>query len=161
MALTQVTHAHVTEQERNNITTRETDTPIVNHKVSNVNLVTSDDILQPGYQQKVSNNIVEETIQGLDDCNGVSMSDQVESLDTILIWDSVNTRRDKMNMAKDVEIFRLWQQQTKRNFGFIPLSPLRGCYEAKHNKQVMCPLIAHNIVKNSGCFNFQKARICL
>ena len=55
--------------------------------------------------------------------------------------------------------FSLWRQQSCFDFGFIPLSTF---ILPNHNKQadpVHCPIKIHNLVKQSGVYNFWGCRI--
>ena len=142
-----------------NVVTENVGVIVKNGGVSSNNSVGG--MAQTNNQRKVSESSNELTVQMSEVDDGVSILDPNESVDTMLIWDSVNTKREKMNIARNLDVFKSWQQQTEGNFGFIPLSPLIGCHDVGCNSKVSCPLEAHNIVKNSGRFNFQKARIQL
>ena len=70
-----------------------------------------------------------------------------------------NSKRDKMKAADHIPAFQLWKSQVSASFGFIPLSPLVGKKDWEANKYIKCPLLAHEKVKASGKYNFQKAKI--
>ena len=55
--------------------------------------------------------------------------------------------------------FSLWRQQSRFDFGFIPLSTFILGDQCKQAEPIHCPIKIHNLVKQSGVYNFLGCRI--
>ena len=55
--------------------------------------------------------------------------------------------------------FSLWRQQSRFDFGFIPLSTFIFPRHSKQAEPIYCPIKIHNLVKQSGVYNFLGCRI--
>ena len=109
------------------------DTQVVTHTV-NLELLTVS-------EQKLNDQVVETN----------AFNDELLS-----IWSSVNSKKEKMVQAQQVEVFQQWCMQNEGAFGFIPLSPLIG-----ENGHVDSPIEAFHRVRRSRLYNFQKEKITL
>ena len=83
------------------------------------------------------------------------------SPDLAPVWDCKLAKQMKLWEAATVPDFQKWKIQNKFAFGFIPLSPLVGEKQWKEKCKVQSPIEAYHIVKNSGFYNHQQARILL
>ena len=69
------------------------------------------------------------------------------------------TKRDQIKAAYHIPDFQLWKSQVSDAFGFIPQNRLVGKKDFEANKYIECLLLAHEKVKASGKYNFQKTKI--
>ena len=79
----------------------------------------------------------------------------------IPVWDCKLAKQIKLQEATTVPDFQNWKIQNKFAFGFIPLSPLLGVKNWKENGKIQSPIEAYHVVKSSGIYNYQKARLLL
>ena len=69
---------------------------------------------------------------------------------------------NKIDMKRGNEYgpnFSLWREQSRFDFGFIPLSDFTMPENTKQAKSIQCPIQIHNLVKRSGVYNFLGCRI--
>ena len=83
------------------------------------------------------------------------------SPDLAPVWDCKLAKQMKLREAATVPDFQKWKIQNKFAFGFIPLSPLLGEKHWKENGKAQSPIEAYHMVKTSGRYNHQQARILL
>ena len=74
----------------------------------------------------------------------------------------VSVFHNKIDMNLDSEYcpnFRLWREQSRFDFGFIPLSDFILPKNTKQAEPIQCPIQTHDLVKQSGVYNFLGCRI--
>ena len=85
--------------------------------------------------------------------NSCTRIDKNDKFDMLLVKKKVD--QSTIPQVKACEDYQACKNQMQEPFGFIPLSPLL-LYTGKNtdNKQAYDPLLAHQLVKQSGCPNF-------
>ena len=122
----------------------------------------------PTYPTVSDDNQVEAQVVNLERLTGTSQESSDKIVETYVsddellpIWSSVNSKKDKMVQAQQVQVFQQWCNQREGAFGFIPLSPFIGEKDWSDNGHVDSPIEAFHRVRRSGLYNFQKEKITL
>ena len=90
--------------------------------------------------------------------NSLTRIDKNDKFDALLVKKRVD--QGILHQVKACQDYQACKNQMGEPFGFIPLSPLL-VYTGKNTdkKQVYDPLLAHKLVKQSGCPNFLGCRV--
>ena len=121
--------------------------------------VSPDNEINPDNDRNCTTNNLVGRLYNANDDSPLGLSYPGDDCTPVLLWNSVNTKTEKLRVAENLEVFQAWKAQTQGNFGFIALYPLLGECVMYDKGQVECPIKVHKMVKSSGCFNFQKAKL--